>query len=361
MAQVYDEDELYRTSSQYRFWSFSSDELAALRASTHSAAIDGATYYLPNGQDAASTCLTLDDEVRLIQRYSEQIRTTSDFFKRGINVKATAVQYLKRFYLTNSVMTYPPKEIYKTVLFLASKTEATHMTLAEYARRIKTEQADILAPEYKIIQSLRFTLDVRHPYRGLRGILMDLLNIADGKAPSPSPADLASLPAPTSPASTPQAHKSLWREGNPLPDRAHAAYAAARQVLDAPALLTDVYFLFTPPQMALAALAIADTPLADFYLAARVPGELRERVQAQVQQCAEAMLGLAERPVMSKDERAEMEVRLDQCRDPATKDLIGMDKAAKQNGGSDEEEKRARKAAEAEKKRAGDDIFGPAI
>ena len=113
-------------------------------------------------------CLSRDEELRLVQRYCEQIRTTSDHFKWPVHVKvysgvsayagkaiadmcdvqATAVQYLRRFYLSNSVHTYPPKEIYKTVLFLACKTEATHMTLSEYARRISTDPDVILAPEY---------------------------------------------------------------------------------------------------------------------------------------------------------------------------------------------------------------------
>ncbi|KAF2157978.1 cyclin-like protein [Myriangium duriaei CBS 260.36] len=350
MAQTYNEDELYRASSQYRFWSFSPTELAALRASTHSAALDRASHYL---QDAPSTCLTLDEELRLVQRYSEQVRTTSDFFKWSINVKSTAVQYLKRFYLTNSVMTYPPKEIYKSVLFLASKTEAVHMTLAEYARRIKTDKSDILAPEYKIIQSLRFTLDVRHPFRGLRGVLMELLNIAESAAPSASPHN------------APSSHRSLWSQGAPLPDRAHAAYAAARQILDAPALLTDAYFLYTPPQLALAALWIADTPLAEFYLAAKLQGQdgMRGQVLAVVRECADVLLGLAVQPVMTKDQRAELEVKLEACRDPGTKDLVAVDKAAKVDGlGAEEAEEKARRKAEKnEERRKNDDVFGPAL
>ncbi|GAM86703.1 hypothetical protein ANO11243_047220 [Dothideomycetidae sp. 11243] len=368
MTHTYDEDELYRASSQYRFWSFSPSELAALRASTHAAAVDRAAHYLLSEGDVATACLTLDEELRLVQRYSEQVRTTSDFFKWSINVKATAVQYLKRFYLTNSVMTYPPKEIYKSVLFLASKTEATHMTLAEYARRIKTEKADVLAPEYKIIQSLRFTLDVRQPFRGLRGVLMELLNIAEGKAPSssPSPNDLASLSPPSSPPETPASHKSLWKPSAPLPDRPQAAYAAARQTLDAPALLTDAYFLYTPPQLALAALYLADTPLTEFYLSTKLPNDedgMRTQVSATVREAADLLLGLATRPVMTKDQRAELEIKLDKCRDPATADLVAMDKAAKVDGATADEaaEKARRKAERSEAVRKDDDVFGPAL
>ncbi|KAF2218308.1 cyclin-like protein, partial [Elsinoe ampelina] len=334
------EDDLYRTSTQYKLWSFSQDELASLRASTNTAAVERAKSYLSD----TSPCLNLTEEVRLIQRYCEQVRSTCDFFKWGINVKATAVQYLKRFYLTNSAMTYPPKEIYKSVLFLASKTEGVHMTLGEFARRIKSNQEDILAPEYKIIQSLRFTLDVRQPFRGLRGALMELLNIADGSASilpntPPSPADLqqslSSLPPPSSPSYAPPSTLSPWKPTQPLPDRCHAAYASARLALDAPALLTDVYFLFTPPQLYLSALLLADQPTLEFYLSLKIPpaspdrpssSDLLAQIKETLTSCAIMLASHETNPVMTKDERAALEERLDKCRDPSTRDLVGMSK-----------------------------------
>ncbi|PSK56695.1 hypothetical protein B9Z65_6319 [Elsinoe australis] len=380
MAQVYSEDDLYRTSTQFKLWSFSPDELASLRASANSAAVERASSYLSTTDNA--TCLNLTEEVRLIQRYCEQVRSTCDFFKWGINVKATAVQYLKRFYLTNSAMTYPPKEIYKSVLFLASKTEGVHMTLSEFARRIKSNAEDILAPEYKIIQSLRFTLDVRQPFRGLRGALMELLNIAEGQAPLPpnsslAPADLqsafASLPHPSSPPYAPTSSKSTWKPTSPVPDRAQAAYSVARQTLDAPALLTDAYFLFTPPQMYFAALSLADQPLTDFYLSTKIPsvdaanGNSDEvqafvsQVKETIEECAKMLAEFEQNPVMTKEERAELEKRLDVCRDPGTRDLVGMSKAVK--GGTEEEQERKaeRRRAEREKAEREGDVFGPSL
>ncbi|KAF4547185.1 Cyclin-like protein 3 [Elsinoe fawcettii] len=378
MAQIYSEDDLYRTSTQYQLWSFSPDELASLRASTNAAAIERAKTYLSD----TSQCLTLIEEVRLIQRYCEQVRSTCDFFKWGINVKATAVQYLKRFYLTNSAMTYPPKEIYKSVLFLASKTEGVHMTLGEFARRIKSNQEDILAPEYKIIQSLRFTLDVRQPFRGLRGCLMELLNIANGDAPvlsntSSGAADqrkaLSSLPPPSAPAFAPSTTLSSWVLSQPLPDRAHVAYTSARQTLDAPALLTDVYFLYTPPQLYLAALLLADEPLVNFYLSSKLPSNppassngnghtaepsLLEQVKSTLLSCAQMLADHDKNPVMTKDERAALEERLEVVRDPATKDLVGMHKVAKGGTGEEQEEKAKRRKEERERAEREGDVFG---
>lgn len=425
MSHAITEDDLYRTSTQYRFWTFAPVELASLRASTHSAAIDRAQHYLPlqtsldneddtpmpDASEANSSLLDLQDEVRLVQRYAEQIRTTADFFKWPVNVKATATQYLKRFYLTNSVLTYPPKEIYKSVLFLASKTEGVHMTLGEYARRIKTSPEDVLAPEYVVIQALRFTLDVRQPFRGLRGALMEMLNMLEGASgahtavvdgpsggstpprPSQFRMSVEALPPPDADGApsvaVPAEYRSSWRLGSPLVDRAHAAYTAARLTLDAPALLTDAYLLFTPPQIYLAALRLADAPLTDLYLSLKVPGfpgaaaaatttnghadttttttttngasdDLALELRRVLDGCAAVLLSHAASPVMTKEERAALEERLELCRDPGTRDLVGAHARAK-TGGPEVEEGRREKAARQREKARGDDIFGPSI
>ena len=84
---------------------------------------------------------------------------SSVVIRADMDMKATAVQYLKRFYLSHSCMTYLPKGIYKIFLFLACKTEATHITLSEYARQISTDREQVLDPEYNVMQALRFILE----------------------------------------------------------------------------------------------------------------------------------------------------------------------------------------------------------
>ena len=369
MTQPLSEDDIYRTSTQYRLWSFSPEGLASLRRKTHDLAIERARRYggqrvsangigsHTNGDHAAQQnggenedhveCLTEEEEQRLVQRYCDQIRSTSDHFKWPVNVKvcpiynassrfdtdplpkATAVQYLKRFYLSNSCMTYPPKEIYKTVLFLACKTEATHMTLSEYARRISTDPEQVLAPEYKVMQALRFTLDVRQPFRGLKGVLMEMLNLAagmvgtvdgaeelDGKALQTQMIDLANPP---------EESRTLWKpptsgriEQRDLDDRVQAAYSAARNMLDAPALLTDVYLLYTPSQILIAAMHLADESLTSFYLSTKLPASspTRPKILATIHACADILASYHADKVLTKDERAELESKLERCRDP---------------------------------------------
>lgn len=417
MTQPLSEDEIYRASSQYRLWSFPPEGLAALRRKTHELAIERARRYA--GQQPAQNAskvaaddasvkqeddtgddsvdfLTDEEELRLVQRYCDQIRSTSDHFKWPINVKvwysdvalhqlrtnsicqATAVQYLKRFYLSNSCMTYPPKEIYKTVLFLACKTEATHMTLSEYARRISTDPEQVLAPEYKVMQALRFTLDVKQPFRGLKGVLMEMLNLAAGKVgavPEVGQPDLDALESEMLELPVPPAEsRTQWTappsgkmDKKHLDDRIQAAYSAARNLLDAPALLSDVYFLYTPSQILLAAMQLADEPLTSFYLSTKLPisSPVRPRILATIQACADILASHEASKILTKDERAALEKKLEGCRDPATKDLVKAFAAMRQDGGEDGKmdgdvaERRKMKREKNEKE--GDDLFGPSL
>ncbi|KAK5111208.1 hypothetical protein LTR62_005236 [Meristemomyces frigidus] len=377
MTQTLTEDDLYRASTQFRLWSFSPESLAVLRQKTHELARERGRQYGSENNDADGMAdhLSKEEELQLVQRYCEQIRTTSDHFKWPVQVKATAVQYLRRFYLSNSVRTYPPKEVYKTVLFLACKTEATHMALPEYARRISTAPEVILAPEYKIMQALRFTLDVRQPYRGLKGVLMEMLNMAQGmvgqvegvetKGAKQLQQDMLLLEQPGHHDRTPwKAPSSGKMEVKHITDRINAAYSAAKALLDGPALLTDVYFLYTSSQILLAALHLADEPLTSFYLNTKLPltSDLRPRILGTIAACADILQTFSTDQILTKEGRDGLEARLEKCRDPATRDLVKAHAAAKRGSESDEEEKiRKRKAAREKHEREGDDFFGPSI
>ena len=300
-------------------------------------------------------------------------------------LQATAAQYLKRFYLSNSCITYPPKEIYKTVLFLACKTEATHMTLSEYARRISTDPELVLAPEYKVMQALRFTLDVRQPFRGLKGVLMELLNLTEGLAGNVSGLEvegdgmvwqerMMEVPAPGEGSKTswtpPPPEKKEGRETDKkdLNDRVQAAYSAARNLLDAPALLTDAYFLYTPSQILLAAMHLADEPLTSFYLSTKLPAAspLRPKILATIASCADLLASFNQTQVLTKDERAELEKKLERCRDPSTKDLVKAFAAMRQDGAGEDgkvEEgvARKRKVERERSEKEGAEVFGPSL
>ena len=77
---------------------------------------------------------------------------------------------MRRFYLFNSPMTYDPQTISRAIMFIANKSENHLLTAKNYAEKIPKVTAEmVLAPEFTIVQALRFNFEVRHPFRGLKG------------------------------------------------------------------------------------------------------------------------------------------------------------------------------------------------
>jgi cyclin H len=188
------------------------------------------------------------------------------------SLQATAIQYLRRFYITNSVMTYHPKSIMPCALFLATKSDHYYMPLQEFAKGVPgiTNSDEVIAPEFNLTKGLRFTFDVRHPFRGLEGGVMELQAIAQGSG----------KPGPHYPEKTPEGLMQTLLSIPPLDsssERQHSittriakAHSKAREILKMAAQMTDVYFLYTPSQIWFSAFLLADRPLAEFYLAIKI-------------------------------------------------------------------------------------------
>lgn len=169
-------------------------------------------------------------------------------------------------------MTYHPKTIMACALFLATKTDNYYMSLRQFAAGIPgdTTAEDVIAPEFLIMQSLRFTFDIRHPFRGLEGGIMELQAISQGMG-QPTPL----LPQQTSEdlrrglASVPPSPNT---SSSSITDRLARAHHTTREMLKSAAQMTDAYFLFTPSQIWLSAFLLADKPLAEFYIDTKLGG-----------------------------------------------------------------------------------------
>lgn len=150
-------------------------------------------------------------------------------------------------------------------LFLATKTDNYYMSLRSFAEKIpNTTTDDIIAPEFLLTQGLRFTFDVRHPFRALEGGIMELSAIANGEG-APSPHHPEQTPAKLQEAIYAIASTSASATTS-ITDRIASAHGKTRQILKTAAQMTDVYFLYTPSQIWFSALLLADKPLLDFYL-----------------------------------------------------------------------------------------------
>ncbi|KAL1845330.1 hypothetical protein VTK73DRAFT_662 [Phialemonium thermophilum] len=288
------EDARYRQSSQYRLWSFSPAQLTSIRDKTNSlarasiserllanaAAAGGAssssstslapasaTAAAPSSTSASAQTssantpdpteqpqpqpqqqqqqqqqpraaanggglpefLTPAEERQLLTYFTIELLRAGTFCKVPTDMKATAAVFLRRFYLTNSIMTYPPTDILKTCLFFGCKAEGWYQSATVFADKFpNTTAEEILAGEFLLCQGLRFAFDVKHPFRALEGAIME-----------------------------------LRRYGDVEEKRIVAAHGRARDILKFSPLVTDAYFHYTPSQIMLAALSLADRGLAD--------------------------------------------------------------------------------------------------
>ena len=412
MAQM-TEDDIYRMSTQYRLWSFTRESLASLRSTTNASAADGVRAAIRNQHSARAAsdtaiegndgnkayfatdvdCLTVEEEQKLVGFYCVKAMQFADFCEFPTNVKvskigsisslvdqvsdhngkATAVQYLKRFYLYNSPMTYHPKEMMAAALFLSTKTENHYTSLKSFASKLPTTPESVVAPEFLLTQGLRFTLDVRHPHRGLEGGFMELLGLAQGKGQA----------GPGIKKSSEQLQKEMIdlqpaKEGNKksrstddLVRRIQVAHGKAKEVGKSSALLTDAYFLYTPSQIWLSSLFLADEPLARFYLDTKIPTphELKPKLINTLKSCTE----LLRSSVSANPEEAEIKAlkkidkKLFKCRNPEKVDLVGINKAQKRDSegtgenGLDERIVKKRKLEREKSEKEAEDIFGPPL
>ena len=110
------EDDLYRSSSQYRFWAFTPQALAGLRASTNTSAANAVKAAIVNiyrqepegghGNDAAAgeggqkratvDCLTVEEEQKLVGFYCVKALQLADFCDFPTNVKVRRAGFYQK-------------------------------------------------------------------------------------------------------------------------------------------------------------------------------------------------------------------------------------------------------------------------
>lgn len=286
--------------------------------------------------------------------------------------QATAVQYLKRFYLSNSPMTYHPKEMMPSALFLATKTENHYTSLKSFVSKlVKTKAEDVVAPEFLLTQGLRFTFDVRHPQRGLEGGFMELLALANGHGHSSSQAEIPSskLQKEMLGIDAVKEGKSQTKSAEDMVLRIQNAHGKAKEILKTSALLTDAYFLYTPSQIWFSSLFIADEPLAQFYFKTKFPlsSDLKTKILLTLRQCCEILRSsVSAKPgELEMRELTRIDKKLYKCRNPEKIDLVGINKAQKRDGkeedGLDEKIVKKRKLERENSMKEAEDVFGPAL
>ena len=90
------EDEIYRSSSQFRLWSFTKQALLSLRGSTNDSAAGAVrnaieSSHTQNGTDPLPEvdCLSVEEEQRIVGFYCVKAMQFADFCEFPTNVKAS--------------------------------------------------------------------------------------------------------------------------------------------------------------------------------------------------------------------------------------------------------------------------------
>ncbi|KAJ8521444.1 hypothetical protein ONZ45_g1895 [Pleurotus djamor] len=164
---------LYEASTQFKHWRFSVSQLIKTRSLMNEAAVSAirATFEVDEpGSSANVSFLDWEEEQLLVKLYMSKIPQLCGHFRFPEEVEATAISYLKRFYLKNTVMDWHPKNVMLTTLFLATKTTNNPISLEAFTTNIpKTAPADVLDLEFLVAQSLEFEFAVWHAHRALWG------------------------------------------------------------------------------------------------------------------------------------------------------------------------------------------------
>ncbi|KZT61674.1 cyclin-like protein [Calocera cornea HHB12733] len=228
---------LYEVSTQYKHWRFSAAQLEERRRRMNEVAVN-AIRQVHEAEEEGSSCrisfLTFDEELLLVKQYLTTIPKMCKLHQFPEEVEATAMSFLKRFYLKNTVMDWHPRNVMLTAIYLATKTTNNPMAIDQYVANIpRTTANDVLELEFLVAQSLNFQLAVWGAHRAAWGIWLDLQTLPE------------------------------WNK-----EAAQGAYAVADEYVSV-SRLTDAEFIYAPSQIAAAAWHLADPALLEKWLAAK--------------------------------------------------------------------------------------------
>ena len=169
---------MFHNSSQRKYWMFSSeDEVESLRKEVNSEYIE--RFRETSKEDV--TWLTVDEERQLVKYYQLVLMDVSTKFQPPMPsiAVATAVAYMKRFYIKTSVMEHPPREMYLVFLYMACKVEEYNISAETFVCILPADRREkaldfILSHELLLMQQLDFHMTVHNPYRPMEGFIIDM-------------------------------------------------------------------------------------------------------------------------------------------------------------------------------------------
>lgn len=295
------DDGLYRNSTQYRLWSFLPEQLTQIRKELNKNATAKIKVQLEHFKESNSSILSeqdkkgieeravplsMEEELQLVNFYAKMIQSFAKKLNLPTEVTATAISFFRKFFLRNSVMDIHPKHILLTTLFLACKSENYFIGIESFAKKTKGNSETILKYEFKLLESLQFTLLNHHPYRALHGFFLDIQHVLQDKV------DLNYM---------------------------GRIYDICKTRI-ADALLTDAIFFYAPPHITLAVLLMEDETLTTKYLELKFESQAINEKQLSfsklmnlIKECKDLIL--IDQP-LSKAEATKIDAKLHYCLNP---------------------------------------------
>ncbi|OAD79614.1 cyclin [Phycomyces blakesleeanus NRRL 1555(-)] len=307
---------VYEESSQFRHWRFSSQQLLDIRTSCNAAAVDRVRRNFQEEQKAAEAqgdrpqdepqYLSVQDEMALCRFYEKQLQGICKHLKFTDMVMATAVIYMKRFFLHNTVMDYHPKDILLTCLFLATKSESERVSIDDFGRNLKLPSTtSVLDLEFTVSQGLKFEYYAHHPYRPAYGFFLDIQTTG---------VDIKIL-------------KETYNKLGPVIGEI---------------LLTDLPFLYMPSQLALAAFVVAGKNNGfDAQIHKQRFGDQSDPLKDIVKAITKV---LSQVTPVTKEQATQVDYRLRICMNPAKNPNSALYKKRAAQKQLDNEERRRKKA-----------------
>ncbi|KAH7650612.1 CyclinH/Ccl1 protein [Dioscorea alata] len=139
-----------------------------------------------NERQSTSKPLTSEEEQLMRVFYEQKIQEVCGAFMFPHKIQATAIIYFKRFYLQWSVMEHHPKHIMLTCIYASCKVEENHVSAEELGKGIQQDHKMILNNEMLVLQSLGFDLIVYAPYRAMEGFVADMEEFCQLRIDEPS-------------------------------------------------------------------------------------------------------------------------------------------------------------------------------
>lgn len=167
----------FATSTHRKRWILSKDEVIGKRAHANEAGVD---FVLKLRADHGEPTTDLDavtpaDELELISFYAYKLAAKGlDLWPR--KVIATAVTFLKRFYLDHSIIQYEVRKIAFACLYIAGKVCENYIDAEKIPEHFPgaVKADDVLSLETVVLGGLNFDLVVYHPYTFLDAMVEEI-------------------------------------------------------------------------------------------------------------------------------------------------------------------------------------------